>query len=168
MEFDKKRTGVEEKFFNVCREVTIENGYELYDFEYIPGSTTVRLFIMDPETNSAVIEDCVKVDRALTPYFEEDWVPDDVVLEVSSPGVYRSLKTREHFEKAKGEFILLTVTKALLQDEIESLPKKLNKRKKFRGKLVDIIYNILKIDLDGLVLDIDIEQVKKASLDPDL
>lgn len=168
MEFEKKRTGLEEKFFAICSEVVKENEYVLYDMDYIQGSTTVRLFIMDAKTKTAVIEDCVKVDRALSEHFEQDWVPDDIVLEVSSPGVYRSLKTLSHFEDAKNEYVLLNLEKSLLAEEIEGLPKGLNKAKKIRGKLLNIDNNEMKVDLDGFELSLKIKQVKKASLDPDL
>lgn len=168
MDINRKRTGVEEKFFNICLQVVNENDLELYDLEYILGSSTLRLFVRDPKTNSAVIEDCVKVDRALTPYFEEDWVPDDIVLEVSSPGVYRNLKTLGHFNESVGEFVLITIHGSLSKDEIEGLPKGLHKQKKFRVKLKSIDNNNLKIDLDGFELEINFEQIKKACLDPDL
>ena len=80
MELFKKRTGLEEKFYKACETVTVEHDYVIYDMDYIQGSSTVRLFIMNPETKTAVIEDCIKVDRGLSPFFEEDWVPEDVVL----------------------------------------------------------------------------------------
>ena len=130
MVFEIKRTGIEEKFFTICCEVVKENGYVLYDMDYIIGSTTLRLFIMDPNTNTALIEDCVKVDRALSPFFEEDWVPESIVLEVSSPGVYRPLKTLSHFEAVKNEYILLNLDKPLATEDFDGLPKGLNKAKK--------------------------------------
>lgn len=170
MEFEKKRTGIEERFYTICLDVVKENGYVLYDMDYIAGSTTLRLFIMDEKTNSAVIEDCIKVDRALSPFFEEDWVPESIVLEVSSPGVYRSLKTSNHFEAAKNEYVLLNLDKPLMAESIDGLPKGLNKAKQIRGKLLNIDNdnNEIKVDLDGFELNLTIEQIKKASLDPDL
>ena len=99
MDIHRERTGVEKKFYHMCEPVVQEAGYRLYDMEYVPTSKVLRLYIQDPRTGSAVIDDCVKVDHALSPAFEtETWIPEDVVLEVSSPGVYRHLSTLEHFK----------------------------------------------------------------------
>ena len=136
--------------------------------DYITGSSTLRVFIMDPSTKSAVIEDCVKVDRAMTPFFEEEWIPEDIVLEVSSPGVYRALKTLEHFKISQGEIVLLQLEKLLDKDDFEQLPKALHKAKKVRGKLIEVNENNIKIDIEGFELAFEYNQIKKATLDPDL
>ena len=97
MEIERK--GLEKKFFELVQDVVKGEGYELYDLEYLTGQKLLRLYIMDPETQTVVIEDCVQVDRALTEPFEQnDWIPEDVVLEVSSPGIYRKLRNKQHFE----------------------------------------------------------------------
>jgi len=101
-----KRTGLEQKFFEACEGVVHECGYLLYDFEYLNSQKLLRVFIMDEASSSAVIDDCVKVDRALSPVFEEnDWIPEDITLEVSSPGIYRKLKTRQHYDWSVGKRI---------------------------------------------------------------
>lgn len=168
MELIRKRTGLEEKFFAICEAVTKELGYAIYDMDYIQGSSTVRLFIMNPETKTAVIEDCIKVDRATTEYFEEDWVPEDIVLEVSSPGVYRSLKTRENFEAAVGDIISCTITGSLEAEFLEGAPKSVKNGKAFRGILKEFNEEKILLEIDGFNLEISIEQIKKANLDPEL
>ncbi len=98
-----ERTGIEKKLFNACDQVISSEGYQFYDFEYFASQKIMRVFIMDPETNSADLDDCVKIDRALTPIFEDnEWIPEDIVLEVSSPGIYRKLKTKSHYEQSLG------------------------------------------------------------------
>lgn len=101
-----KRTGLEQKFYEACKGVVQECGYLLYDFEYLSSQKLLRIFIMDEASNSAVLDDCVKVDRALSPVFEEnDWIPEDITLEVSSPGIYRKLKTKQHYDWSLGKRI---------------------------------------------------------------
>ena len=91
MEFEKKLTGIEEKLFDMTTKVVEETGFILYEMDYISGSSTLRVFIMNKDTGSAVIEDCIKVDHGFTPYMEEaDWVPDDIVLEVAGAIRYMS------------------------------------------------------------------------------
>jgi ribosome maturation factor RimP len=149
-------------------DVVAENSLKLYDMDYVAGSSTLRVFIMDPETKTAVIDDCVKIDRAMTPYFEEDWVPDDIVLEVSSPGVYRSLKTLDHFNMSKGELVLLNLEKSLDEYGQKQLPKSLMKAKKVRGKLIEVTETNIKLNIEGIEFAFNYSDVKKATLDPDL
>ncbi len=169
MELEKKRTGVELKLYELSKNIVKENGYELYDIEYVSGSSTLRVFIMDPSTKSAVIEDCIKVDRAFNPYCEtEEWIPSDFVLEVSSPGVYRSLKRKDHFESAIGETVLCVITGELSDSQKDSLGKKLKNAKKFRGVLKSVKEESVNIEIQGSGLELNFAQIKKASLDPDL
>ena len=139
-------SAMEKKFLDMSLKVTEETGYYLYDMEYIKGSKTLRVYIADKETGSALIEDCVKVDRAFTDHVEAaDWVPEDFVLEVSSPGVYRKLKTEEHFESAIDEIIFIETNEPL-----------------------DIVDKKLILDADGTQFELELSKIKKANLDPDL
>ena len=159
-------TGIEKRLTELSQIVVDELGYDLYDVEYVKGSKTLRVYIANKETGSAVIEDCVAVDRGFTEHVEDaDWIPDDFVLEVSSPGVYRNLKTAAHFDSAKGEIVQLELMTKLKDEE---LPKKFQGAKKLRGVLIDYDDKNIKLDADGNELHIEVGNVKKANLDPDL
>ena len=168
MELVKNRTGIEAKFYELCSKVIPENGLQLYDMEYVSGSYTLKVFVMDEKTSSAVIEDCVKIDRALTPFIDElEWVPEQLVLEVSSPGMFRDLKSLEHFQSAINQIISVTIIGKLTQEVLAGVSKKIANAKKFRGLLRKVSDKEIIIDIEGLSLPIAIEQVKKANLDPD-
>ena len=100
-----------ERFTALFHEVLQECGEEesglnlkLYDLEYLERQKLLRVYIYRPETKSALIDDCILVDRLSTPFFENnEWIPEDITLEVSSPGLYRTLKTETHYEMAIGE-----------------------------------------------------------------
>lgn len=168
MELNKKRSGVEEKFYNLCSKVIPENGLKLYDMEYVAGSYTLKVFILDEKTGTAVIEDCVKIDRALSPFIdEEDWVPEQLTLEVSSPGMFRELRTLEHFKNAVGEIISCTITGKLDAEVAAQVSNKMKSSKKFRGKLESVTETNITLNLKDFQLPLTFEQIKKASLDPD-
>lgn len=167
LELEIKRSNLEQKFFELTEKIVHENNYALYDVEYHSGSSTLRVFIMDPETKTAVIEDCVKVDRAFDPYCEtESWIPEDFTLEVSSPGVYRNIRSKQHFESALGEIISVTLSGQLRQDL--DLPNKIKKNKKLRGKLLKLENEHIELEVEQAPVQIPFEVLKKASLDPDL
>ena len=148
--------------------VTIEQGYELYDLNYIPAQKLLRLFIEDEKTQSALIDDCVKVDRALSPYFEEEkWIPEEIVLEVSSPGVYRHISSTKHFEKAVGEIAQVTVFGTLPEQTLEMLPKSLQKQKVLRGQIQEVNDEGVFIQIEETNILLPFSNIKKANLDPE-
>lgn len=172
MNIAKERTGTELKLYHLSQKIVEEEcGYQLYDVEYISGSSTLRVFIMDPATKTAVIEDCVKVDRGFTPYCEtEDWIPSDFVLEVSSPGMYRDLKSLTHFEWAIGQFILCHLDPAAIEGETREQLRKLGALTslKLRGELKGVTDQALSIETNNEVVNLDFNMIKKANLDPEI
>lgn len=169
MDIDRNRVGLEKKFLLMCEPVVQEAGYRLYDLEYLTSQKLLRLYIQDPRTGSALIEDCVKVDHALSPAFEEEsWIPEDVVLEVSSPGVYRHLANREHFKMSIGEMIAVVITGQLSPEQVKDAPKGIAGEKKFRGELKEVLEDGFTIIVKDFPLNIKFNQLKKANLDPDL
>lgn len=85
-----------------------------YDVEFIPAKKLLRIYIINLKTKTAQLADCVAVDHAMTPLLEEaQWLPQNLTLEVSSPGMYRSLKNLHHFQMAKGERVKIVLKKEL-------------------------------------------------------
>jgi ribosome maturation factor RimP len=169
MDIHLKRTGLEKKFFLLCEPVVQEAGYRLYDLEYVASQKLVRLFIQNPHTGTALIEDCVKVDNALSiPFENEDWIPAEVVLEVSSPGVFRHLNSLEHFKLSLGEIIAVTISGVIPEEQLVGAPKGLKGEKKFRGKLLEVNEEKIVVEIKNFKLSLDYKQIKKANLDPDL
>jgi len=169
MNLKEDRKGIEKKFYDLCLQVVQEQGLELYDLDYLPGSGELRIFIYNPTTKTALIEDCVKVDHALTPHIDSlDWMPERLTLEVSSPGVYRNLRTRQQFEAATGEYLQLTLAKTFDQQEgAPELPKKIMTSKKIVGKLLECHDDDLVLEIDEKVLKVKLTNIKKANVEGD-
>lgn len=134
LELEKTRTGVELKFYELCNKVVGSEGLELYGLDYNAAQSLLRLFIQNSETKTANLEDCAKIDRALTPSIEEEeWMPTDLTLEVSSPGVYRDIKEAKWMSSFIGERICLVLSQKLEEKyffETLKIDKKLLKDKK--------------------------------------
>ena len=78
-------------------------GVEIYDVEYVKEGNDwyLRAYIDKPE--GVNINDCENVSRALSDALDaEDFIPDAYILEVSSPGLGRTLKKDKHLEKSLG------------------------------------------------------------------
>ncbi|MFY7993623.1 MAG: ribosome maturation factor RimP [Bacteriovoracaceae bacterium] len=169
MDIQKERAGLEKKFYHLCEPVVQEAGYRLYDLEYLTGQKVLRLYIEDPRTKTAVIEDCVKVDNALSPVFEtETWIPEEIVLEVSSPGIFRELSTLEHFKTFVGDIVMVIIMGKLTDEQTAGAPKGVKGEKKFRGVLSAVSEQGIVMDIQGFKLNLEYGQIKKVTLDPDL
>lgn len=80
-----------------------QNGVEIYDVEYVKEGSDwyLRAYIDKPE--GVTINDCENVSRALSDALDaEDFIADAYILEVSSPGLGRTLKKDRHLEKSLG------------------------------------------------------------------
>lgn len=169
MDIHKERAGLEKKFYNLCEPVIIEAGYKLFDLEYLTGQKILRLYIEDPRTKTALIDDCVKVDHALSPVFEvETWIPESIVLEVSSPGIFRELTTLEHFKTYVNEIVQVIIMGKLTDEQTVGAPKGVKGEKKFRGVLKNVTEEGIDLDLQGFKLALNFAQVKTVTLDPDI
>lgn len=92
------------------------------------------------------IQDCENVSRALSDKLDEvDFIDDAYILEVSSPGLGRTLKKDKHLEKSLGEEVELRLYK----------PR--DKQKEFTGILKSF-------DADSVI--IETEEEEKVLQDP--
>lgn len=168
MELVKKRSGLEEKFYELVCEVMPTTGLELYEVTYNSSNSTLVVFILDPATNTAVIEDCVKVDRAFSEPFEElPWIPENIRLEVSSPGMYRKLFGLEHFKSSLNQRVSVTITKGV--DLAGSLPKHIQSMNPLIGVLEEIKdEKEIVLNIDDSKVSVLFSDIKKANLEPKL
>jgi len=83
-------------------------GYSFYHLELIKeeGEDYLRIYI-DSE-NGISLQDCEKVSRPISAMLDEDDpIPFSYYLEVSSPGIYRTLFNDVHLSKSIGECVLI-------------------------------------------------------------
>ena len=129
-----------------------EMNLELADLEYVSegGYNYLRIYIerVDGVTS---IEDCVSFSEKIDPLIE-DFIKDKFFLEVSTPGIERRLRKEKDFLRFKGKKIRL------------ALKSKVNDKKVLTGDLVDFISNEIVVDVDGTLINIPLEKVKKANL----
>lgn len=162
------RSGMELKFYDIACKILSDLGLEMYDLEWNAPSGELRLFIMDPKTKTALIEDCMKVDRAFTPYIEsESWMPENLTLEVSSPGLFRYLTSIEHFKGVVGEEVTLGLAKKIDETVYPDFPKVLRNNLKIKVKLLEVLDSAILVDARGVKIEIPYTQIKKANLETD-
>ncbi len=129
---------IEDSVKTLAQKSADELGYELYDVEYKKEGSEwyLRIFIDKPEGMG--VDDCEKFSRHISPVLdEEDPVSENYILEISSPGMFRKLKTPQHFERYMGENV-----------EVK-LYKSLNGRKKFEGTLTGYLEGDVTVSENG-------------------
>lgn len=124
-------------------------GFALYDILNVKENENqiLRICITKPDTkkgNTITLEDCQEVSLALSPLLDVE-MPDSkkYFLEVSSPGIERTLKTPIHYQSAIGEFV-----------RVKTIDKK-----EFRGKLLQVDENILMLENNQTI---PLDSIKKA------
>lgn len=109
-----RREDYESRTEKLLAPIASANGVEIYDVEYVKEGSDyyLRAYIDKPEGVNII--DCENVSRALSDALDEnDFIPDAYILEVSSPGLGRTLKKDKHLEKSIGEEVEIKLFKAV-------------------------------------------------------
>jgi ribosome maturation factor RimP len=137
-------------------------GYQLWELEYLPrsGGGLLRLYIDSPADASErgiSLDDCERVSHVVSDTLDAaDPIPSHYTLEVSSPGLDRVLRTREHFERFAGERVRLE-----MMQPIEG-------RKRFAGRLLGVGERDITLELESGRISLPIDDIHRARLAPDM
>lgn len=134
------RKDIEVKTEELLVPILEEFKFNLWDVEYVKEGSEYYLRAYIDKEGGITIDDCVDVSRRLSDKLDEDdFIEGEYILEVSSPGLGRTLKRDRDFENSIGREIDLKLYKAV------------NGEKEFTG--------ILKAyDKEKIVADLDSEE----------
>ena len=133
-----KRDDYEQKTEALLAPIMERTGFELVDVEYVKEGSDYFLRAYIDKEEGVNINDCEAVSRALSDALDqEDFIPDAYILEVSSPGLGRTLKKDRHLEKSIGEDVEIKLFKAL------------DGCKEFEGELVGFDSESITVLADG-------------------
>lgn len=129
-----------------------KRGLELVDLEYIQegGYLYVRVFV-EKNDDDITLEDCGALSYDIDEKVDA-LIPHKFFLEVSSPGVERSLKKEKDFIRFTGEKIKV------------SLKHKLNNNKNFEGILTKFENDNIYLEIKGETLEIPFKEIRKANI----
>ncbi len=160
------RNGLELKFYELALKILKENNLELYDLDWNPSSGSLKIFIFDSRTKTATLDDCVRIDRSFNPYIEsEEWMPENLTLEVSSPGLFRQLNAIDHFKDIEGEEITLNLLTKIDEARYPDFPKTMRNNLKIKVKLLTTNNDSLSVEARGVLFEVPFTQIKKANLE---
>ena len=88
---------------------------EIYDIEYVKEGSDWYLRAYIDKEGGVTINDCESVSRALSDELDKaDFIEDAYILEVSSPGLGRTLKKDKHLQKSLLQEVELKTYKPVL------------------------------------------------------
>ncbi len=152
------KLSIEERLREAAETVAAKNGVELVHAEKLGAgkALTVRVFIDKPDGVSH--EDCALYSREFGDLLDqEDLIPTEYLLEVSSPGLERELYSLRDFERFAGH-----LAKVKTRSPIDG-------QKNFRGRIAAVEEGTIRFDdkTRGAV-SFSHEMVAKANLEIDL
>jgi ribosome maturation factor RimP len=150
VKFDKLLEEVRE----VVEPILESEGYELVDLEYrLETHGWVLRFYLDRE-GGVTVEECAAVSGEVGAVLEvKDIIPNPYVLEISSPGLTRPLKNLKDFDKYRNRLV-----KIKLYEPLEG-------RKNFKGTLLGLEGEKVRLEIEGRVYDLPFQGIAKANLE---
>ncbi len=128
-------------------------GYELVDMERSNHGKLLRVFI--DKADGISVDDCALVSNHLSRLFEVEGIDYDR-LEVSSPGLDRPLRKPSDFQRFEGERASVRMNIAL------------DGQRNFVGILRGADTETVKMEVDGTLVSLDMADIRKARLIPEI
>ena len=103
-----------EQIAEIVKPIAEELNYDIYHIEYVKESGEYYLRIYIEKDGGVSLNDCEALSRRVSDVLDEkDPITDAYFLEVSSPGLNRTLFTNEHYTRFIGNEVLVKLAKAV-------------------------------------------------------
>lgn len=148
---------VVEKLKEKIEGIVKKQGFDLYHLEYVRegGQNILRVYI--DKDSGVALNDCVAISRLVSEMLDiEDPIVEEYTLEVSSPGVFRTLFTKEHFERYINTEVAVKLS-ALVEG-----------KKKYEGVLKEFDGESLILEVENNKVILPMLKVSMVTLNPTL
>lgn len=135
---------IEERVESLVKKKINDLGYELYDVEYAKEGKDyyLRIFIDKPE--GIDLNDCEKVNDGINDLLDQaDYIKEQYFLEVSSPGIERTLRKDKHLQANINSLV-----------EVK-LFKPIEKKKVIQGILKEFNSETLELEIEDGTIEIE-------------
>ena len=149
-----ENSGIINEVFELAEDLLRESLIEIVDVEFLfeHGRWVLKLYI-DKE-GGITLDDCAGVSRELGDLIEvRNTIDYPYVLEVSSPGLNRPLRTEKDFIRSIGKIAVLVMSKPL------------NNKKNFTGRVAGVKEGVISLLLnDNTLAELYLKEINKARL----
>ena len=148
-----RRETYEQKTEELLKPITEECKVSIYDVEFVKEAGEYYLRAYIDKEGGVTIDDCEAVSRRLSDELDKaDFIEEGYILEVSSPGLGRTLKKDRHLEQSIG-----------MEVEVKTF-KPIDKKKEFVGILKGFDTTTITIAENDAERTFAREEVAKISL----
>ena len=139
-----KREDYEAKTEKLIAPIIAANHVELFDVDYGKEGQDWYLRVYIDKEGGVTIDDCQAVSRAFNEILDkENYISDQYIFEVSSPGLTRPLKKEKDYEKSLGRLIDIR------------LYKPVEGKKEYTGVLKEYNKDVIMIEADNSMITIE-------------
>jgi ribosome maturation factor RimP len=143
-----------ERVHRLVGPVLLSGGLELVEVEYRREARGWVLRLYVDKEGGITLDDCAQISREIGRNLDvEDFITTPYILEVSSPGLTRSLKTEKDFMRYRD-----CLVKVRTNQPVEN-------RRQFTGRLRGVAEEGIQIEVDGKVFLLPLSFIAKANLD---
>ena len=148
----KRQGSIAQKVWDIVLPTADELEYILWDVEFVKEGADYYLRITIDHPEGITIDDCERFHRAIDPVLDDaDPITQAYILEVSSPGIERELRTDEHILHSLGSKV-----------EIKLFAPK-DGRRSFIGDLVDFADGKVTVEVDSTSIIFDRAEISKIT-----
>ena len=149
-----KSESYESKTEELIQPLVDEKGFELVDVEFVKEGSEWYLRVYIDKDGGISVNDCEEISRAFNEILDrEDYISEQYIFEVSSPGFTRPLKKEKDYKRSIGRLVDV------------KLYKPVDKAKEYTGVLSAFDENTVTLDGDnGDSYTLDRKNIAKISL----
>lgn len=144
------------EIYEMVNPIAEELNYDIYHIEYVKENGEFYLRIYIEKDGGITLSDCEALSRRVSDLMDEkDPIPEAYFLEVSSPGLNRTLFTEAHYKRFVGREVMVKLAKAI------------DGKKSVKGILKEVNEENIIIEADTLI-SIPKEKIKSANIEGEI
>ena len=144
------------QIYEMVKPISDELNYEIYHIEYVKENGEYYLRIYIEKEGGITLSDCEALSRRVSDLMDEkDPIPEAYFLEVSSPGLNRTLFTEAHYKRFVGREVMVKLTKAI------------EGKKSIKGILKEVNEENIIVEADTLI-SIPKDKIKSANIEGEI
>ena len=144
------------EIYEMVNPIAEELNYDIYHIEYVKENGELYLRIYIEKDGGITLSDCEALSRRVSDLMDEkDPIKDPYFLEVSSPGLNRTLFTEEHYKRFIGREVMVKFTKSV------------DGKKNIKGILKEVNEESIVVEADQLI-NIPKDKIKSVNIEGEI
>ena len=151
-----KNDALVNEIYEMVKPIADELNYDIYHVEYVKENGELYLRIYIEKDGGITLSDCEALSRRVSDLMDEkDPIKDPYFLEVSPPGLNRTLFTEEHYKRFIGREVMVKFTKSV------------DGKKNIKGILKEVNEDSIVVEADQLI-NIPKDKIKSVNIEGEI